>query len=418
MTPLTRFALLAVVFVDLMGQGLVFPIINTLMMDKATGFLPASTPIATREFNYGLVIGVFFLCWFLGAAYIAKASDAIGRKNAILICLFGAFFGYILTIVSLFIDNLWLLIVGRAITGFTAGNQPIAQAAVVDASATDDERARNMGYIVAGISTGLVGGPIIGAVLSDSAIIGDFASIKLPFYAALVLVAVTIVLVLISFEDVRKTREKYHFAPLEIVTLLLRIFKHPVVSRLSLVFFCFMFANVTFYIFFDNYLTARFGVGLFGTSMGMMVMGLVVAASSSFLVEPAQKRFDKRIVVAACSMVMAVSALLFVVSSSALISYVFIATFYFCFGIAYPTLLGIFSASVDDNEQGWVMGITTAQFTLAAGIISLIGGGLMGIDIRLPFYVTFGAGVLAIIAVGLAWRTPEITRITAVNEAN
>jgi MFS family permease len=97
-TPLTRFALLAVVFVDPLGQGLVFPIINTLMMDQETGFPPVSAPMATREFNYGLVIGIFFLCWFLGAAYIAKVSDAIGRKNAILICLFGALFGYILTI--------------------------------------------------------------------------------------------------------------------------------------------------------------------------------------------------------------------------------------------------------------------------------------------------------------------------------
>lgn len=58
------------------------------------------------------------------------------------------------------------------------------------------------------------------------------------------------------------------------------------------------------------------------------------------------------------------------------------------------------------------MGITTAEFTLAAGIVSLIGGGLMGIDVRLPFFVTCGAGLLAILAIALAWRTPEITLIT------
>lgn len=89
MTALARFALLAVVFVDLIGQGLVFPIINTLMMDPRQAFLPVSTPEATRHFNYGLVIGTFFLSWFLGAAYISKISDSIGRKNAIMICLAG-----------------------------------------------------------------------------------------------------------------------------------------------------------------------------------------------------------------------------------------------------------------------------------------------------------------------------------------
>jgi len=161
MTALAKFALLAVVFVDLMGQGLVFPIINTLMMDPQQSFLPASTTLATRHFNYGLVIGIFFLSWFLGAAYISKLSDSIGRKNAIMICLAGAIVGYVITILSLYMDSLWLLILGRAITGFTAGNQPIAQAAMVDASKDEAEKARNMGFIVAGISAGLVGGPIM-----------------------------------------------------------------------------------------------------------------------------------------------------------------------------------------------------------------------------------------------------------------
>jgi predicted MFS family arabinose efflux permease len=326
--------------------------------------------------------------------------------------LFGALFGYVLTIVSLFIDSLWLLIVGRAITGFTAGNQPIAQAAVVDMSASDAERTRNMGYIVAGISAGLVGGPIIGGVLSDKEIVGGLASIALPFFVALALVAITIVLILISFKDVRQEREKYRFEPLEIFTLLLRIFRNPVVFRLSLVFFWFMFANVSFYIFFDNYLTARFGIGLFGTSMAMMVLGIAVAISSSLLVEPAQERFSKRTIVAATSAVMAASALVFTLADTPLVCYLTIGAFYFGFGIAYPTLLGIFSASVGEAEQGWVMGITTAQFTLAAGIISLIGGDLMGIDIRLPFFVTIGAALTALLMMVLTWRTAEIKRIT------
>ena len=207
MMALAKFALLAVVFVDLIGQGLVFPIINTLMMDPQQSFLPASTPEATRQFNYGLVIGIFFLSWFLGAAYISRISDSIGRKNAIMICLFGALVGYIITIASLLADSLWLLVLGRAITGFTAGNQPIAQAAMVDASRGDAEKARNMGLIVAGISAGLVGGPIIGGILSDKSIMGNVASINLLFYCALILVIITIVLVQLFFHTSVSTRK-------------------------------------------------------------------------------------------------------------------------------------------------------------------------------------------------------------------
>ena len=58
------------------------------------------------------------------------------------------------------------------------------------------------------------------------------------------------------------------------------------------------------------------------------------------------------------------------------------------------------------------MGITTAQFTLAAGIISLIGGDLMGIDIHFPFLVTIGAALMALLMMVLTWRTAAIRRIT------
>lgn len=412
MSALAKFALLAVVFVDLLGQGLVFPIINTLMMDPHQSFLPASTPDSTRHFDYGLVIGTFFLSWFLGAAFISRLSDSIGRKTAIMICLFGALVGYVITIASLFLDSLWLLMLGRAITGFTAGNQPIAQAAMVDASRNEVEKARNMGFIVAGISAGLVGGPIIGGILSDKSIIGSVASINLPFYCALVLVVITIVLVQLFFHDVREHKEKLRVRPQDIFLSLWKIFQHPIVLRISVVFFFFQLANVTFYIFFDNYLTSRFQIGLFGTSMAMMVLGAALAISSALLVGPAQKRFTRKTIVIGATCIMIVCAMLYVLAPHPWLCYVVVFVYYFGFGIAYPTILGIFSASVDDNEQGWVMGITVALFTLAAGLTSFLGGELASLDIRLPFYVSFGAALLALVLLFTAWNQPQVRRIT------
>ncbi len=48
--------LLFVVFIDLLGQGLVFPIINALIMESGSSFLPHGTSDATRHLDYGLVI--------------------------------------------------------------------------------------------------------------------------------------------------------------------------------------------------------------------------------------------------------------------------------------------------------------------------------------------------------------------------
>lgn len=408
MSPLCRFALIAVVFVDLMGQGLVFPIVNELLMSKSIAFLPIEVSDSKRHFLYGLVIGIFFLSWFLGAVYIAKLSDHIGRKNAILICLFGALIGYFITILAIFINSLWLLILGRSITGFTAGNQPIAQAATMDASKNDKEKSRNMGFIVAGISTGLMGGPLIGGLLSDKGVLGSFASIQLPFYVASILVMITIFLVFFYYQDVRKPDKNIVFKPLELFTMILKLKDKPLVLRLSGVYLSFMTANVTFYIFLTNYLSSRFQIGLLGTSMAMLVVGSTIAFSSLFLIERVLMRWGKRRVISLVAMVMTLFVLIFSISANLFVCYIAIGVFYLGFGIAYPILLCLFSDSVSPDEQGWSMGITTAGFTLAAGVMSLIGGLLMTVDINLPFYVCAAASAISLILMKLTWNTPEI----------
>lgn len=79
MSAMSRLALLAVVFVDLMGQGLLFPIISELVMSTKFHFLPSDTPQPTRHLFYGIVISSFFLAWFWGL-YMSRsyptASDA------------------------------------------------------------------------------------------------------------------------------------------------------------------------------------------------------------------------------------------------------------------------------------------------------------------------------------------------------
>jgi predicted MFS family arabinose efflux permease len=417
MTPMTKITLMFVVFIDLIGQGLVFPIINSLIMQPSSDFLPAAVSVGTRHFDYGLVIGIFFLAWFLGVTYLAKVSDSIGRKNALLICLAGALVGYAITLVSLYVNSLWLLILGRAVTGFTAGNQPIAQAAVIDGSTDDADRDRNMGYIVTGISFGLVGGPIIGGVLSDPEMLGGVASSKLPFYGAFLLVLIAIALVIVFYRDVRFERTPFVFRPRDIVESLWRVREHPLVMQIIPVYTLFMIANVTFYIFIDNFLTSAFGYGVIGGSVAMLVIGAALATSSTFLVKPAQQRYGKREIIGASLLTMMVCATAFVLIPHPFLTFVPVFLFYFLFGVSYPTLLGIFSGSVGESDQGWVMGVTTAIFCLAGGIMSLSGGGLMEFNIRTPFYISALAAALGLVLLLVTWDSAAIRRLTARPEA-
>jgi MFS family permease len=410
-TYMTKLALLLVVLVDVMGQGLMFPILNTLMMDPDQAFLPAGTPMSTRHFNYGLVISIFFLSWFLGAAYVSKLSDMIGRKNGIQICLAGAFAGYALTIAALYANSLWLLILSRVVTGFTAGNQPIAQAAMVDLSADDEEKTRNLGYIVSGLSVGLVAGPIIGGVLSDPNLLGGFASLSLPFYAGGLLILATMFLIAVFFRDSRQERAPLRFEPLEIFLVLWRIAERPAILRISLVFFCYMFVLNSFFVFMDNYLTSRFQFGTFMNSVAMMIFGICLALSGAFLVSVFDSRFTRRNIVVAALLVISVSCVAFAVVPVAYLTFVPIVVIGITFSIGYPTLLSIYSLSVDETEQGWVMGVTTALFTLAAGITSFVGGEAMGIDIGLPFYYAAAVAALAVILIAAFWSYPVVRAV-------
>ena len=244
-----RLSLMLVVFVDIMGQGLILPIINTLLIDPSSSFLHAGTTHGAREVLYGLLTGVFYIFWFFGAAYISKLSDYVGRKRGILICLLGAMAGYVLTVIAIEASNYYLLLLARAISGFTAGNQPIAQAALVDISRTDEERTRNMGKVVAASALGLVAGPLIAGLLSDSAVVGRYATLELPFICAAVLVSLTLALVLIFFHDTRKERRKIDFGLNEVFTNLWRIRERPTIIKISVVFFFFELGLNSFFIY-------------------------------------------------------------------------------------------------------------------------------------------------------------------------
>ncbi|GAB2897890.1 MFS transporter [Microbulbifer echini] len=404
MSAMCRLALLAVVFVDLMGQGLLFPIINELVMSTKFQFLPTDTPQATRHLYYGVVIGSFFLAWFIGSVYIARLSDNIGRKSAMLLCLVGALAGYAITIFSLVNSNLWLLILGRVISGFTAGNQPIAQAAMIDASTSELEASKNLGLLVAGMSAGAVAGPIMAGLLADRALLGNIASIQLPFYFALGLVAITLCLILIFYHDSRKAPRQLKLRFLDLFTQFAHLKDRPQVVRLCPAYLCFMLVHLSFYIFITNYLSSRFQAGLLVTSMAMLTMGIAVAISSLFMVKPILSRWPKPSVIKLSALVMGGSALVFAFSNQIWLCYLSIFFAYLCFGLAYPALLNMFANSVDETEQGWVMGIATAGFTLVASLISLVGGGAMEVNIRLPFFITAFAAILVLLLMQLGWR--------------
>lgn len=406
---LAKFSLVLVVVLDVMGQGLVIPVITTLMLEPDSGFLKSGTSAANRELYFGLTMGVFYLSWFLGAAWLSRLSDFIGRKQGLLICLGGLLAGYILTIVSLYLGSLPLLILARIITGFTAGNQPIAQAALVDMSEDDNEKARNMGLVIVGVSLGLMAGPLIGGVLSDKTLIGSLASLELPFYVACVLVVFNFMLIALTFRNINFERRPVTVKITDVFANLWAIRTRPAVIKLSVVFFFSQITLNSFYIFADNYLYSRFQFDTLQNSIMLIVFGAAMALTGAYLAPSVMSRFAPKNIILTTLLVMLFGVLAFMLNPVAVLSYVLLIPIVVAFAINYPQMITLFSLSVDESDQGWVMGISIALFTLGSALISLVGGSLMTLNIHLPFILSIGAAVTALLLVSLLWRSETMS---------
>ena len=145
---LATIPLFIIILIDGMGLGLFFPVLNAIILEPSSSILNPTVSAYWRNIAYSVTNGIFMLCWFFGAAILGDLSDQVGRKKPLIICLFGAFAGYLLSVFAVAWHSYSLLLGGRIIAGFTAGSQPIAQAAIVDVSPAE-YKARNISLILA-----------------------------------------------------------------------------------------------------------------------------------------------------------------------------------------------------------------------------------------------------------------------------
>ena len=154
------------VFLDLLGLGIIIPILPAVLLDPFGGILPWTCTYPVRIMLYGFLVASYPIAQFFGAPILGTLSDGHGRKKILLISLLGTLLGYIIFLIGILDQNVGLLFVGRLIDGFTGGNISVAQSAIADIS-DEKSKARNFGLIGMSFGLGFVIGPFIGGKLSD-----------------------------------------------------------------------------------------------------------------------------------------------------------------------------------------------------------------------------------------------------------
>lgn len=142
-------AVFVTVFLDLLGFGMIFPLLPTY----ATDFGASATLV-------GVLIASYSAAQLLSAPALGRASDRWGRGPVVAASAVGAALGYLVLFLA---NGMTGLFIGRIITGLCAGNIAAAQAAITDVT-TPEERGRGMAVVGAAIGLGIVFGPALTAL--------------------------------------------------------------------------------------------------------------------------------------------------------------------------------------------------------------------------------------------------------------
>lgn len=159
------------IFTDLLGFGIVVPILPNLTKElaRSDGFFLGP------DIAVGLVAGLFSLMQFLFSPFWGSLSDRIGRRPIILGSIVITAAGYLVLGLS---HSLALLFIARIISGIGSANISAAQAYIADITSPED-RAKRMGLIGAAFGLGFVFGPPLGGLLYSSgglALLGFFTA--------------------------------------------------------------------------------------------------------------------------------------------------------------------------------------------------------------------------------------------------
>jgi DHA1 family tetracycline resistance protein-like MFS transporter len=223
-----KYPILLTYLIDHLGLAIVFPIFTPLVLNghfAHSHFIPKSYVLA-------LVIIAFPIAQFFGAPLIGSLSDRIGRKKALIATVLGTAAGYSIISFGAEWDSLSVLVLGRAWTGFFAGNLTLCLSALYDMSHDDKTKTDNFSLLATagGLSF------IIAVLIAESLF---SAAPSFPFWFTSGLSLVNFVLIVFFFKETLPIqKDKPHL--LHGFQHMLFVFKIKELRKIYLVYFFFV----------------------------------------------------------------------------------------------------------------------------------------------------------------------------------
>ncbi len=357
------------IFVDILGFGLVYPVLTALFTTGSSSILPQGATEATAFWYLSLSFLLYPLLMFFGASFMGDLSDIFGRKRTLLVCMAGLFASFACMGLGVKCSSLWLLLIGRGMSGLMAASMPVALAAIADLS-TRGDKAVHMSYVTLVQSGGFVVGPLMGGVLVDASLV-SFFDYSTPFFAAALLAVIALIWLQLGFQETFKLQTTKKIRLSRIFEVFVEAFEHRAIRILAIAFFLMQVA-ISFYlqlilIFFkQTFDYSGLEMGLFNGYIGIWFgLGLI------FVTPVMTRYFSVEKMAWICLLITGVAELLVSLTQNELFIWLLAIPLGVAVQVGFTAMLTSFSNAASANAQGWAMGITGSLEALAFAATAL-----------------------------------------------
>ncbi len=398
-----------IVFVDLLGFGLILPLLPYYA--DAYGASP---------FVVGLLAASYAAAQLIGAPVLGRLSDRHGRRPILLVSIAGTVAGFLLlglaeplgralaggsSVATTNAIILAILFSSRIIDGVTGGNISVAQAYITDIT-EEENRARGLGLIGAAFGLGFIIGPALGGALSAG---GRYAT---PAFVAAGIATLNWFAVLFWLpesltDEIKAELAKQPAKALLSVRELVNALQRPRFGPLLNIRFFYGLAFATFTGVFALYAQYQLRLDSTGTGYILAYVGLLSVLVQGVAIGRLTKRFPENRLIFGAVIVLAFSLLGWAFAPNLLWLLLVLAPLSFAAGVLNTVINSSITKSVYPEEVGGALGVSSSVESLTRVIGPAAGGLLLG---------ALGAWAPGVVgAVIMAWVVIYVWRRLIVN---